>query len=50
MPLSLLEAEAEASEIEGSATRPSVPEPVLGLAESKTRGDISPSRGRSNGA
>lgn len=38
IPLSLLEAEAEAAEIEESSTPPSVPEPVLGLAEGKTRG------------
>ena len=38
IPLSLLEAEAEATEIEESSTPPSVQEPVLGLAEGKTRG------------
>ncbi len=49
VPLSLLEAEAaaenEASEIAESATSPSVPEPVLGLAEGKTRGGHLPLKG-----
>ncbi len=44
-PLSLLEAEAEASEIEESLAPPSVPEPVLGLAEGKTRGGHLPHKG-----
>ncbi|MCV9998013.1 signal recognition particle-docking protein FtsY [Pararhizobium sp. YC-54] len=45
IPLSLLEAEAEAAEIEESSTPPSVPEPVLGLAEGKTRGGHLPLKG-----
>jgi fused signal recognition particle receptor len=45
IPLSLLEAEAEASETEESLVPPSVPEPVLGLAEGKTRGGHLPLRG-----
>jgi len=43
IPLSLLE--AEAIEIEESAAPPSVPEPVLGLAEGKTRGGHLPLNG-----
>jgi fused signal recognition particle receptor len=45
IPLSLLEAEAEAAEIEESSTPPSVPEPVLGLAEGKTWGGHLPHKG-----
>ncbi|KQS87707.1 MULTISPECIES: signal recognition particle-docking protein FtsY [unclassified Rhizobium] len=50
VPLSLLEAEAEASEVETSEVAdaeipPSVPEPVLGLAEGKTRGGHLPLKG-----
>ncbi|CAN7304282.1 signal recognition particle-docking protein FtsY [Pararhizobium sp. LjRoot238] len=45
MPLSLLEAEAEDSAAEESLVPPSVPEPVLGLAEGKTRGGHLPHKG-----
>ncbi len=45
IPLSLLEAEAEAAETEETSTPPSVPEPVLGLAEGKTRRGHLPHKG-----
>ena len=45
IPLSLLEAEAEAAETAEAEVPPSVPEPVLGLAEGKTRGGHLPHKG-----
>ncbi len=45
IPLALLEAEAEDSAVEESVTPPSVQEPVLGLAEGKTRGEHLPHKG-----
>ena len=45
IPLALLEAEAEDSAVEESVTPPSVPEPVLGLAEGKSRGGHLPHKG-----
>ncbi|MBW9065678.1 signal recognition particle-docking protein FtsY [Rhizobium herbae] len=45
IPLSLLEVEAEASEVEESFVPPSVPEPALGLAEGTTREGHLPLKG-----
>ena len=49
IPLSLLEAEAEAAEVEESAVPPLSRSLSSGLPKARPGGDISPTRGRSDG-